>query len=48
MTGSSAEIFGLLTFSLTVGMLFSKTFFGLIQSWNETVQAGNSLKRRRG
>ncbi|HOT30364.1 MAG TPA: hypothetical protein PLU72_19480 [Candidatus Ozemobacteraceae bacterium] len=47
MSGSSAEIFGLLTFSLTVGMLFSRTCFGLFENWNEGVRAEAGPRRRR-
>jgi len=47
MSGASAEIFGLLAFSLTMGMLFSRTFFGLIENWNESARADAGPRRRR-
>jgi len=48
MSGTSAEIFGLLAFSLTTGVLFSRTVFGLLESWLENARNQNALKRRRG
>jgi len=48
MSGTSAEIFGLLAFSLTTGVLFSRTFFGLFESWLEHTRNQDATKRRRG
>ncbi|HOY68796.1 MAG TPA: hypothetical protein PLP29_18100 [Candidatus Ozemobacteraceae bacterium] len=46
MSGAAAEIFGLLAFSLTVGTLFSRTFFGLVESWfDPALQIGPRRRR---
>jgi hypothetical protein len=38
MSGPSQEIFTLLGFSLTMGILFSRTFLALLESWKEEPQ----------